>query len=68
MPTKIHPRPQYDLSTAVTFMLAGLALGSVLTVLFSPLTDGSVLRFPWFGPRSNIRSRGTATGAESHVI
>lgn len=58
MPTNAHPRPEYDLPTAVTFMLAGLALGSLLTVLFSPLTDECAPRFPWFLPRSNVGSRG----------
>jgi hypothetical protein len=52
MPSKIGTRPRYDLPTAVTFMLAGLALGSILTVLFSPLTDECAIRFPWFRPRS----------------
>jgi len=33
----IRPRRfQYDLPTAVTFLLAGLGLGSVLTLLFAP--------------------------------
>jgi hypothetical protein len=52
MTSKSGIRPQYDLPTAVTFMLAGLALGSILTVLFSPLTDERAMRFPWFRQRS----------------
>jgi hypothetical protein len=52
MPSKTEMHSQYDVPTAVTFMLAGLALGSILTVLFSPLTDQGALRFPWFRPRS----------------
>jgi hypothetical protein len=27
---------QYDIPTAVTFLVAGLALGSILTLLFAP--------------------------------
>jgi hypothetical protein len=30
-------RPQYDVPTAVTFLLGGVALGAILTLLFSPL-------------------------------
>jgi len=29
-------RPQYDLATAVTFLMAGLGIGSLLAMLFSP--------------------------------
>jgi|HubBroStandDraft_6_1064221.scaffolds.fasta_scaffold2265848_2 hypothetical protein len=36
-------RPQYDFSTAVTFLIAGLGLGSVLTLLFSSRRDPSSL-------------------------
>ncbi len=32
---RIHP--QYDIPTAITFLLAGIALGTILTFLFSPL-------------------------------
>jgi len=35
-PTGTRPRLKYDLPTAVTFLLAGMALGGVLTLLFSP--------------------------------
>jgi hypothetical protein len=31
----------YDLATAVTFLLAGLGLGSLLTMLLSPLPNHS---------------------------
>lgn len=38
-------RPKYDLPTAVTFLLAGLTLGAVLTVLLAPLkNEREVLR------------------------
>jgi len=30
-------RPEYDLPTAVVFLVFGAALGSILTLLFSPL-------------------------------
>lgn len=30
-------RPQYDLPTAVTFLVGGMALGWILTLLLSPL-------------------------------
>jgi hypothetical protein len=33
-------RPEYDFPTAVTFLFAGLALGAILTVLFSAPTRG----------------------------
>jgi hypothetical protein len=36
MPGKDRRRPNYDVPTAVTFLLGGVALGSVLTLLFSP--------------------------------
>jgi len=29
-------RSQYDLPTAVTFLMAGLGIGSMLAILFSP--------------------------------
>jgi hypothetical protein len=32
-------KSQYDLSSAVTFLLVGLGLGSVLTILFGPSTE-----------------------------
>jgi hypothetical protein len=35
--TQPIPKLHYDLPTAVTFLLAGLGLGSLLTMLFSPL-------------------------------
>jgi len=34
-----RPRPEYDFPTAVTFLLAGIAMGAVLAMLFSPLPD-----------------------------
>lgn len=33
------PHSQYDLSTAVTFFLAGLGVGSLLALLLSPRLD-----------------------------
>jgi hypothetical protein len=57
MPSKTGTRPQYDLPTAVTFMLAGLVLGSIITVLFSPLTDECAIRFPWFRAPSRSADR-----------
>jgi len=41
MPTETRSRPEYDLPTAVTFLLIGLAVGSLLTRLFAPLTNNS---------------------------
>lgn len=32
-------RVEYDLPTAVTFLMVGLAVGSILTILFSPRTE-----------------------------
>ena len=37
MPTETRSRPEYDLPTAVTFLIFGLAIGSVLARLFAPL-------------------------------
>jgi hypothetical protein len=34
-------RTKYDLPTAVTFLLAGLALGATLVVILSPLKENS---------------------------
>ena len=39
----VATRPQYDFPTAVTFLIAGLGLGSVLTLLFSSQRDRSSL-------------------------
>ena len=41
MLTKKNARTQYDLPTAVTFLVAGLAVGWLLTALFSPLAESS---------------------------
>jgi hypothetical protein len=41
MLTKKNARTQYDLPTAVTFLVAGLAVGWLLTALFSPLPENS---------------------------
>ena len=50
MAIQTHTRPEYDLSTAVTFLLAGIALGALLTFIFSPLALDSKLV-----PRSKVR-------------
>ncbi len=45
MLSKIRNRPNnYDLPTAVTFLGAGLVLGWILALLFSPLTGDSAPR------------------------
>jgi hypothetical protein len=44
MLTQNKTRPEYDLPTAVTFLFAGLALGWILTLLFSPLPEDSARR------------------------
>ena len=46
MPTKNTIRPSYDLPTAVTFLFAGLALGWIMTQLFSPLPKASTRQGP----------------------
>jgi hypothetical protein len=33
-------RTQYDIPTAVTFLMAGLGIGSILAILFSRHSDG----------------------------
>ena len=45
MPIQNKNRPTYDLPTAVTFLLGGLALGWMLTLLLSPLSVRSSR--PW---------------------
>jgi len=41
MPAETQSRPEYDVPTALTFLMAGLALGWFLTLLFSPPVDKS---------------------------
>jgi len=41
MRTKNNARTHYDVPTAVTFLVAGLAVGWLLTALFSPLAEKS---------------------------
>ena len=41
MPTEERNHPEYDLPTAVTFLLAGIALGAIVTLLFCPITNNS---------------------------
>jgi uncharacterized membrane protein YraQ (UPF0718 family) len=43
MALEIQSRTAYDLPTAVTFLLFGVALGSFLSVLFSPAKSRSAL-------------------------
>lgn len=38
MTRELSNHPDYDFPTAVTFLFAGLAIGAILTVLFSPLS------------------------------
>jgi hypothetical protein len=45
MLTQNKSRPEYDLPTAVTFLFAGLALGWILTLLFSPLPEDPARRW-----------------------
>jgi hypothetical protein len=37
MQNKSKDKHEYDIPTAVTFLFAGLALGSLLTLLFAPV-------------------------------
>jgi hypothetical protein len=39
-------RPQYDISTAVTFLLAGLGIGSLFGILYSASLDHPTLARP----------------------
>jgi hypothetical protein len=41
----MRPRSEYDLPTAITFLMAGLGIGSLLAILFSPRHERPVL-FP----------------------
>lgn len=49
----MEPRPHYDLSTAVTFFLAGLGAGSLLALIFSP----RVRFFSWALARPAIQGK-----------
>jgi hypothetical protein len=42
MPAEHRSHPKYDVPTAVTFLLGGVALGSILTLLFSSLRFSSL--------------------------
>lgn len=35
----MQSRTQYDIPTAVTFLMAGMGIGSLLAILFSRLSD-----------------------------
>jgi hypothetical protein len=39
----LKPRYQYDIPTAVTFLIAGVGIGSILAMLFSHRPDRPVL-------------------------
>lgn len=41
----MRSRPQYDIPTAVTFLMAGMGIGSLLAILFSHRSAGPAL-FP----------------------
>ena len=41
MQSRSKAEHQYDIPTAVTFLFAGLALGSILTLLFAPVAGPS---------------------------
>ena len=44
MLTEARKYPKYDLSTAVTFLLAGVAVGWMMALLFTPGTEDSAAR------------------------
>jgi hypothetical protein len=44
IPIKRPKRVRYDFPTAVTFLLAGAALGGILTLLFSPTIPATETR------------------------
>ena len=41
MPIKKRIRPEYDLPTALRFLLSGIALGAVAILLFCLITDNT---------------------------
>lgn len=45
-------KPDYDLATAITFLIAGLGLGSVLTLLFASRFDQYSILAPGSDPHS----------------
>ena len=57
MLTKLKNRPEYDLPTAFTFLCAGLGLGWILALLFSPIVERSE-------PRPKSMSRPLSAGDE----
>ena len=54
MPAQEQTRFEYDLPTAVTFLVVGLAVGAILAVLFSPLTDSSTTRLQTSPPDPRV--------------
>jgi len=64
-------RPQYDLPTAVTFLMAGLGIGSLLAILFCPrdprpvLVPNSAIRHA--SPLNNWESQSSHRNPAVHV-
>jgi hypothetical protein len=52
MPSQMQTRVEYDLPTAVTFLVIGLTVGSLLTVLFTSPSDKGLSSRPSFGRRT----------------
>jgi hypothetical protein len=50
----MQSRPQYDIPTAVTFLMAGMGIGSLLAILFSRRSDRPAL-FPSSGDQGASR-------------
>jgi hypothetical protein len=50
-------RTDYDLRTAVSFLLAGLGLGALIALIFVPSVDYILSDSPSFRRRSEARSR-----------
>jgi hypothetical protein len=50
----MRSRPKYDLPTAVTFLMAGLGIGSLLAILLSPRSNQPAL----IPSRANQRASG----------
>ena len=46
MDIQTQSQPKYDIPTAITFLIAGLGLGSVLTLLFASRFDEPLLISP----------------------
>ncbi len=57
--TNTKSRPHYDVPTAVTFLIAGLGIGSVLTMLLASVSGQS---------KSAVKSTIGSTSAEQVVL